>query len=159
MGINYDPKNVGKAWPEADYHATLTNVEDAVSKSSGDDMEVWTITVYNDAGITQTIKDYVTAGAAFKIKQLAKALDRKADFESGKFHAEDYIGSSFLASLKIEEDDEYGDKNKIKTYKSKPASTANSLKAHTSNRPVQNTLTAAGTGIPDADIPFAPNVF
>lgn len=161
MGIKYDPKNVSsKAWPEDEYHARLHNVTEGQSKTSGNDMETWFIEVFHPSGVTQNIKDYVTAASAFKIRQLAFALDKKAEFEAGTFHAEDHLGASFMVRLKIEEDPEYGDKNKIGAYRAKKAAGA----APRSETPITDKLrerakqpvtSPLGEGdFKDEDIPF-----
>jgi hypothetical protein len=119
MGIPYNAKDAESCWPEGDYDAVLNSSEDTVSKTSGADMEVWQIGVFHPDGRDQTIKEYVTASAAFKIKQLATALGRKADFEAGTFHAEDYIGASFTVALSVESQDGYDDKNRVAKFKAK----------------------------------------
>ena len=119
MALNYNPKDAEKCWPEGDYDAVLMTVDDTVSKTSGADMEVWQIGCYHPDGREQTIKEYVTAAAAFKIKQLAIALGRKADFDNGTFHAEDFVNASFIVSLSVEEQDGYDDKNRVAKFKPK----------------------------------------
>lgn len=111
--IDYDPKDAVTVWPEADYDAVLKNVEEKTSKTSGNQMEVWTFEVYNDDGRKQTIWEYVTATAAYKIKQLAVALGRKSEFDARKFHAENHIGAGVKLALFIDEQLGYEDKNKI----------------------------------------------
>lgn len=118
--ITYDPKEAEKnVWDEADYEAVLMEVSEGTSKSSGNEMETWQIGVYHPDGREQTIKEYVTAKAAFKIKQLAIALGRRAEFDAGTFQAEEHVKSSFIVALTIERDDQYGDKNRISKFKAK----------------------------------------
>jgi hypothetical protein len=111
--IEYDPKDASNCWPEGDYDAVLKTVEDAVSKTSGQPMQVWTIECYNNDGRKQLVTEYVTAAAIFKLKQLAVALDRRADFEARNFQADDVIGSNFRVHLTVESQDGYDDKNRV----------------------------------------------
>jgi hypothetical protein len=119
MPITYNPKDAVRVWPEADYQAVLEKVEDKTSKekldgSGGNPMQVLTWTVYNDAGKTQTIQDYIVIPAAlFKLRQLAIALGKRAEFDAGKFQADDQIGCNVMAHLTIEENPGFDDKNKI----------------------------------------------
>lgn len=138
--IDYDPEDAVSVWPAGDYDATLMKVETGTSKSSGCPMETWTFEVFHSSGKSQTIKEYVVIPAAtFKIKQFAVALGKKADFDARKFQAEDYIGSSVVAELMIEESDGFDDKNKIKKVKAVPVNSR-------AEAPAQRQAVGAGTG-------------
>lgn len=114
MPIDYNPKDAVQCWAPGDYQATLTNVEDKTSKA-GNPMQVWTFRAYHDDGREQLITDYVVIPAAtFKIKQLAVALGKKADFDGGTFQADDYINSDVTLELVVDQQDGYDDKNKVK---------------------------------------------
>lgn len=119
MPVDYNPKDAVQVWTEADYDATLTKVEDKTSKvkpdgSGGNPMQVWTFEVFHQDGRTQLISDYVVIPAAtFKIKQLAIALGKKADFDAGQFQADDYIGAGVIVALTIEAQDGFDEKNRI----------------------------------------------
>lgn len=123
MALDYNPKDAESAWPEADYDAILTGVKTTTSKvkpdgTGGNPMEVWTVQAYHPDGRTQDILEYVVIpGATFKIKQLAAALGKTREFEQGQFQAENYINASFTASLCIESQDGFDDKNKVKKFK------------------------------------------
>lgn len=117
MPIDYNPKDASNCWDEADYPATLLSVSDGYSKSSGNPMQTWQVEVFNGEK-KQTIKEYVVIPAAlFKVKQLAKALGKTADFNAGKFQPEEHIGASFVVGLTIEESDGFDDKNRIANFK------------------------------------------
>ncbi len=123
MGLPYDPADAVMCWPKDDYDASLVKVEEAISKTSGNPMEVWTFEVFNKDGRTQLVSDYVVIpGATFKIRQLAKALNRESDFKDKKFQAEQEIGCNVIVELTIENQQGYDDKNKIG--KIKPANPA-----------------------------------
>ncbi len=167
MGLPYNPKDAESCWPEGDYDAILNSSEDTVSKTSGADMEVWQIGVYHPDGREQTIKEYVTASAAFKIKQLATALGKKADFEAGTFHAEDYIGAAFTVALSIEAQDGYDDKNRVAKFKAKtiqppqrlqtqraPATIGAGVREKMAAKPAATNPIPDGAEFTDSDIPF-----
>lgn len=125
MALNYDPKDAVQVWPAGDYNATLSKVEEKTSKSSGNEMEVWTWEVFNEDGRTQIISDYVVMPAAtFKVKQLARALGREEEFEQSQFQAEDNIGADVVVELVIESSTGFDDKNKAKKYKAAQATPA-----------------------------------
>lgn len=114
--MRYNPKDASQAWPAGDYEATIKSVEAKTSKS-GNEMEVVTLTVYHPEGKEQTVWDYIVNPATvFKIKKIAKALGFSAEFEAGTFQVSDCVGANMLLTLDVEEDAEYGDKNKIKNY-------------------------------------------
>lgn len=144
MPLDYDPKKVNKCWPDGDYDAVLKGVADKISKSSGSDMQEWTIEVYHPDGRKQLISEYVTSASAFKIKQLAQALGLAAAFEAGTFQADDHEGADFMVSLITEKQEGYDDKNRIKKFlspKAKPTAMAAALDA-------------AGPQFKNDDIPF-----
>jgi hypothetical protein len=153
-----DTQDGSSCWPAGDYDVTLIKVEETTSQKSGNPMEVWTFEAYND-GRKQLIKEYVVIPAAtFKIKQMAIALGRKDEFDSGSFHAEDHLGASFIGTLSIEEGDaNYDDKNRIA--KLKPASSGAAAPQQ-----ARKTVAAGGSRPPfddsakvfkEEDIPFA----
>ncbi|HVV74106.1 MAG TPA: hypothetical protein VHI52_21815 [Verrucomicrobiae bacterium] len=120
MPLKYDAKDAVSAWHAGRYAATLTYVEDSVSKkksdgTGGNPMQVWTFEVYNDAtGKKQAITEYVVIPAAtFKIKQLARALGREQEFDANRFQADDHLSESVTVELKVEQQDGFDDKNRI----------------------------------------------
>lgn len=158
--LQYKPEDASSCFPLGEYPGTLANVVQTTSKTSGGDMEVWHVTVYGQDGRESTIKDYVTVPACtWKIKQLAKALGKLADFEAGRFQAEDYIGANLRVELVIEEQDGYDDKNKVKKYLPAsssglaPPKAAMPAKFPATSRPGPEVISAGG-GISQDDIPF-----
>lgn len=117
MGVKYNPKDASEAWPVGEYDATLIEVTETVSKSSGNDMEVWKFKLYGPDSREMMIREYVTSAAVFKIKALAKAFGKLAEFQREEFNAADYINQNLTIELKVETHDEYGDQNRIKSYK------------------------------------------
>jgi phytoene dehydrogenase-like protein len=166
MAANYDPRDAVSTWPVADetgapieYSAAVTKVEDKTSKKTGNPMEVWSVTVYGAEGDDREIKEYVVIpGATFKIKQLARALGRVAEFDAGTFHAEDHLGEMLKVHLAIEEQEGFDERNKIGKYlpASKPADGAS--KAERPNwqqaPPRGNSPIEEKKVFQEADIPF-----
>jgi hypothetical protein len=108
--FTYDPKQASNAWPIKNddgrpivFDAAIKSVKEGISKKSGGEMLTISFTVWNEDGKTKTIDDYITAKAVFKLKQIAKALGRSAEFDAGSFDLENYVGSSVSVHLKIEE--------------------------------------------------------
>lgn len=122
MPVDYNPKDAVQVWAAGEYPATLTKVEDKISKvkpdgTGGNPMQVWTFRAFNDDR-EQLIFEYVVIPASvFKIRQLADALGRHADFDAGTFQADDYIGADVLLDLMIDQQPGYDDKNKVKKIK------------------------------------------
>lgn len=153
MPVDYNPKDAVQCWPEGYYDMELIKVEDKVSKSSGNSMQVWTWRATND-GREQTINDYVVVPAAtFKIKQLAAALDKKDIFDAGRFQADDEIGCVVSGFLTIESQDGYDDKNKVKKVVAKTVGSTMATGMRQRQRaPVPTDLPE--NEVNEADIPF-----
>lgn len=154
MPIDYNSKDASNAWPKNDYHAVLKSVEDAISKSSGQPMQVWTIEVYSPGGKTKLIKEYVTAAAPFKLKSLAIALGKQADFTRNTFQADDHIGANFTVSLDIEDSDQFGEQNKIKSYKAWAGTKPPTPKPASQRLPPAREPVPAGPEVLDEEKPF-----
>jgi hypothetical protein len=155
MGIDYDPDDAVTAWPEGDYDAVLKDVKESTSKrkpdgSGGNPMEVWTFQVYDDAGREQTITEYVVVPAAtFKIKQLAAALGRKAEFERRTFQADTHIGETVRVVLGVEAEDGFDDKNRIRKFKAReaPAPRQSAAPASPARQPAAPAAARAPAGV------------
>jgi hypothetical protein len=163
MPLEYDHKTA-EAWPEGNYPAVLSYVKDGKSKK-GNPMQEWTFDVYDDANDRkQQITEYVTAQAAFKIKQLAAALGQTVAFQRDQFQADNWIDSQLTVALSIETNEEFGDKNRIQRISAragvpvKPVQAAQSRRPSAMERmmdaPVQTVPADDNQQITDADIPF-----
>lgn len=164
MPVQYNPQDAVMVWPEADYQAVLEQVQDATSKPKNDGtgnkpMQILIWTIYHSDGREQTIKDYIVIPAAlFKLKQLAIALGKRAEFEAGKFQADDNVGCNVVAELLVESSAGYDDKNKIGRIKAKAPIVGADGQAVAPRAPKRETV-PAGTFDPDGttkddDIPF-----
>src|SRR5690606_28105356 len=117
--VRYDPANASSAWPAGWYDATIEKVEDGVSKSSGNEMQTVTFTVYDTNGQQRDLTEYFvnSSNSLWKYKQLAIALGQGEAFQAGSFNAANHTGDRLTIELKIEEDPEYGDKNRAKAFR------------------------------------------
>lgn len=168
MPVDYNHKDASSVWPVAgpdnkplEYQAVLQKVEDTTSKrkpdgSGGNPMQVWTVDVYNADGAKRTLKDYVVIpGATFKIKQLAKALGKEAEFKANKFQADDHLGASFVVTLIIEEQEGYDEQNKLGKYLApRKAAAGADLPAWQQNPPKGDSPITEEKVFHEADIPF-----
>jgi len=118
MALNYNPKDAVLVVPEGDYTATLKAVEEGVSKA-GNDMYVLTWIVHAPKGPV-TLKDYVPIpDMVWKLRKIARALGRVEDFDAGRFDPARHEGKNLVVSLSIQEDEKYGDQNRIGNYKAR----------------------------------------
>lgn len=156
--MKYNPKDATMCLPEGTYPATLEAVVDTTQDGSqlvskkGEPMEYWVFRAYSDKG-ERVLRQYVTAGmAAWKYKQLAKAIDQAAvnQFEAGEFDPAKYVGTNFQLQLGVEEREGYGEQNNIASVlKSELTATPKASGA----KQAQKTAAAGGAMDPD-QIPF-----
>lgn len=160
MPLEYNPKDVANCVPAGEYDAELVKVEDKVSQTSGNPMQVWTFRVFADREIFVT--EYVVVPqTTFKIKQLAKALGREADFNAGRFQAEEHVGAGVKLDLTVESQQGYEDKNKVGKIKAAapdnaPAAApapARALPPRPQRQPAPNPVSGEQV-FKDDDIPF-----
>lgn len=160
MTFSYNPKDAERAWPEGYYPAEIKDVTPSVSKSSQQPMLVLTYVVFDDQqDRQQELKDYITKASTFKLKQLAKALGQLDDFNAGTFDAEAWALSRVSLYLTIENDPQYGDKNRIQSINpvAPAAPVAPVVKKPVAKRPpptVQPAPSQTVPAIPEDDIPF-----
>jgi hypothetical protein len=123
--MRYSAKDAVQPWPAGDYNAEILSVEAATSRA-GNAMEVITFALFSPGGKRRAIKDYiVNPSTIYKLKQLAIALGRKAEFEAETFQASDYIGSGVVAEVVISPGkDGFDDQNAIKKVKAPAADAA-----------------------------------
>lgn len=114
--MKYDPKKAVACLPKGEYAATVEKADETESKA-GNQMIVLTFCVYAPGDKRYVIKEHIVEASLWKLKRLAKAINVMEAFESGEFNPVDYVGKNLTVVLDIEEDDEFGDKNKITRYK------------------------------------------
>lgn len=140
--------------PEGEYEASIAKIEeDVISKSSGKEMTIFHFDVYA-GNRTVRLKDYiVNPDSLWKLKKIAKAIGKMAQFESGVFKASDYAGETLTVTLKIKSDPGYDDQNNIVGYATLQRQTA------APNRGASATITSkdidnVAKGDDDDSIPF-----
>ena len=98
-GTEAPPKWV--VWDEGDYLFEVVEAEEAESKA-GNPMVVVNLKFY-DGEKTTKVRDYLTATAAWKIKQLLVALGMPEAAETGELDPEAIQGKGGMAHLNVEE--------------------------------------------------------
>jgi hypothetical protein len=158
--MRYDPKAAVACLAAGVYDASIEKMEESTTKERGLPMIVVTFRIYADAG-ERTIKEWIVMpDFAWKLKRIAKAIDKLPAFESGVFKASDYEGEVLAIDLIVEESEDFGDQNRIKGYQpkrmglrtaAKPAAVKTAPKA-----PAKPTARAAEVGdeITAEDVPF-----
>ncbi len=153
MPLDYNPEDADQSMPEGTYPAKLNYVSDAKSKA-GKPMQIWDFVVYDDNKSKEVvIKEYVSPAAAFKIEQLAKALGCESQFKARKFQAEDHVGERVALALIVEDDPQFGKKNRVGRILA-PGDTSD---AAPSRRPPPRQEAYSGepaAAIKDEDVPF-----
>ena len=146
MSFTYDPNDAVSVWPEGEYQGHIEKVEERESKA-GNPMLVVTFRVYR-GDQEMLINDYIVNPATlFKLKNIAKALDRETEFKAGKFDIEKHIGAGFTLTLGVQVSDKYDDSNTIKKYAAKSGGS-------TRPAPSRATVKASTAPLTDDDIPF-----
>lgn len=114
MAFSYDPNDASSTWDAGRYAANLEDVEDAVSKSSGEDMQVLTFRCWHTDGREQLVKEYIVKKTLWKLKAFAKALGKLDDFNAAKFQAGDYLQAPINVELRVDAaKDGFEEKNSI----------------------------------------------
>lgn len=118
--MKYNPKDATMCLPAGVYDATISAFHDKddegkpLTSKSGNLMEVVEFTVYTSSGGTIRICEYITEKVvAWKYGVLAKALDKKDEFEAGTFSPANYIDHNVKLELEVEQYNGQ-DQNKIK---------------------------------------------
>ena len=110
-----DEDNRPDAVPAGVYAATIKTATEKISKSSGNEMLeiIWAV----DGG--PDVFDYVTFGpkTAYKVDTLLKATGHApAKGEEVELKAEDMTGWRAFLDLRVEDDPQFGRKNKVSKY-------------------------------------------
>lgn len=167
MPVTYDPKDASNVLPEGEYDAELVSVRDKISKTSGNEMQEWTLKIYSPSGKESTVFDYmVPPKGVYKLSQLSKAVGKHDEFKAGQFQADNCVGVPIRVMLDIEEGGKFEDKNRVVKYLptagtatlAQAASDAGPIRKPTTQARTQPaTATAAGGGhqaVTEDDIPF-----
>ena len=113
MSFNYDPKDATNCLPAGEYDATLANVEEKRSKAGNPMLEL-TYAVYG-GGREVRIRDYVVnPSGIYRLRNLARALGKEDEFNSGSFDAQNYKDTDVRVELSVEQQEGFDDQNRIK---------------------------------------------
>lgn len=110
-------------WPAGKYNFEVATAVEGKSKN-GADMITLTLNVFNDAGESIIVKDYLLEAMAFKLRHACDACGIIEHYENGNFVSFDFEGKRGELELKIEKGqpkqdgsgDLYADKNSVKDY-------------------------------------------
>lgn len=125
MSFAYDPADAVMVQPEGDYPAVISGYDEEPSKSTGFPMLTVIFTVYAPDGTQMEMKDYIVnppkgsgkKSMIWKLKRIAQALGKEAEFEAGDFKIENYMGHNLTVFLKVKSQPGYDDQNVIQAYK------------------------------------------
>lgn len=147
----YNPNDATTVAPEGWYRATIKSTEMKHTKN-GDPMQVVQFRV-DTPRRQMVISDYFHPANVWKYKKLAASLGQEEQFMAGEFNAADYINKPVELELVVEDNDQYGEQNKITKFASlgtngvgEPAS------SNQQTQPVQSQQPAVA--ISHDDIPF-----
>lgn len=120
MAFTYNPKDASTALPADKYPASIAKCHEGVSKSSQNPMLTVSFTVYTATGGERTVKDYiVNPSTLWKLRRLAKALGKSAEFDAGTFAVEKHIGANLTLELDIQQQEGFDESNTIVGYEPK----------------------------------------
>lgn len=156
MPIPYNPNDARKTLPPGDYTAELIASIEKTSKSGKPMLELtWRIYPDNDHPTVQLRDWVVVPDGVWKLKKLAQAWGKEAEFKSATFDPCNHIGSNVMVALKVRQDDKYGEQNSISNYKPMKSESSSvfseALKRATQEKPVEPTF---APDQPDQEIPF-----
>lgn len=125
--MKYKAKDAAQTVPAGVYDASIKAYTETkkdgsqMQTKSGDPMCMVTFEVYVGER-TRFVSDYFSAGTMlWKYKNLAKAIGKEDEFKAETFTAEDYIGENLQLELTVEDDEKYGEQNRIKKFMPKRA--------------------------------------
>lgn len=109
--------DAGDLWPNGTYDFEIVSAEEATSKA-GNDMIKLRVKIFNDAGQSQTLFDYLMESVAYKLRHACEACGLLESYEAGELNAEDFEGKSGTCKINVQKDKsgQYPDKNGIADY-------------------------------------------
>lgn len=110
-------------WPAGKYNFEVAKASEGKSKN-GSDMITLVLNVFNDAGESIIVKDYLTEAMAFKLRHACDACGLLDHYENGNLISFDFENKRGELKLKFEKgqpkkdgtDDVYPDKNSVQDY-------------------------------------------
>jgi hypothetical protein len=149
--IQFNPEEAaGNVLPEGKYPAVIEGFQPGNSKKSGAPYLKAAIRVYGgDKEIVINDILMLEGDGLFRLKNLASACGMKDEFATGKLDESKMVQQSVTVVLGIEEDDTFGDRNRIKRYEQKQGNAPAPAKPTTTRASAPKDLT-----IKEEDIPF-----
>jgi hypothetical protein len=99
-----------------DYEAEVIKSDEAVSKSSGNDMIKICLKLYGRNGDTVLLNDYLLESFPKKLKHFCDSAGLMDVYESGELSAEHCKGVTVIARIKVKNDPQYGEQNAVEDY-------------------------------------------
>jgi hypothetical protein len=102
--------------PAGVYDFEVVSGSDEVSKA-GNDMIKLGLRVYDHQGTPNGILfDYLMEKVAYKLRHASAACGLLDAYETGVLEGSDFVGKSGKVKLRIQKDEQYGDKNQVADY-------------------------------------------
>ncbi|MDT8333030.1 DUF669 domain-containing protein [Roseomonas gilardii] len=137
--------NTSDLFKAGDYEFEIASADAATSKA-GNEMIKLRVKIYDDAGKSVSVFDYLMESAMWKLHNACKAVGLDAEYDSGDLDPSDFVGKTGRCKVVVEKNEQYGDQNKIRDYLPPEKSTP--------GRGAKPSPKPAMAGIDD-DIPFA----
>ena len=146
-GWRYDPEDAKRCWKAGEYQGHIEDCEYGQSKN-GNDMATVKVRVY-DGDRSIVVRDWIVnhPDMLWKLKHLASACGREAEFKAGEFEPHYAVNEPMTVVLSEDDDPKYGEQNRVSDYKPK-ASGAVTPKARDKPSVPDSTIPN------DSDIPF-----
>lgn len=120
--------------PKGIYPFSVLKAEHAVSKKSGADMIKLSLRLYGD-GRDAFATDYLMEAMAFKLAHFCEQTGLSDRYNSGELEADDCENREGWVRVDVKKDD-YGTKNEVKDYVSKPETSAAQTRPAPKSRPL-----------------------
>lgn len=117
--MNYNPEDADSSvFKGGTYDAEILKAEEATAKSSGNQMLVILLKVFDGTATALCTERMVIPSALWRIKQLCRAVGLDAEFRTGDLHADIFRGKSLRVLIEVEEDQtgQYPAKNRVKKF-------------------------------------------
>ncbi len=121
--MKFPPKSAeeiaeGGLLPNGDYDFEVADVEDAISKTSGNEMMVLSLKVHDGDGGSRTVRDYLVSsdGGLRKIRGFAAAVGLLQQYDTGEFGPSDILHASGRCKIAKDVNPGYEPKNKVAYY-------------------------------------------
>lgn len=104
-----------KVLPSGEYNFTVKQAKEKLSKKNNEMLELL-LSIKDDTGHETIVYDYLLEAFKYKLKNFCASTGLDEKYKSGELSEEDVINKEGRVKLKIEESDEYGDRNVVEDY-------------------------------------------